>query len=128
MKIARALRRCSTRGPTRPFWPGFWIDVQMKSNQLLGSHVAVVAIMIAGVRIGTKPLGRPGVVVRGLGGLGFALCSGGGSSGLVLLGLGGNTHLGDLEDELVLIDAGREGDALGQRHLAKADSLVDFDE
>ena len=71
------------------------------------------------------PLGRPGVVVGGgLGGLALAL----GGRGLDLLGLDGNAHLRDLEDEFVRIDAGCERDPLGEWHLAEADALVDLGE
>src|SRR4029077_13518499 len=71
------------------------------------------------------PLGRAGLVVGGgLGDLALALdgfC-------LDLLGLDGNAHLRDLEDEFIRIDAGCEHDPLGEWDLGEADALVDLDE
>src|ERR1700730_5945758 len=130
MKTPIALSRCSTSGPTSPLWS--WIDRQTTSNQLLGSQLGVLAIMLApdqlqpatGSESAEVPLRRRGVVVGGgLGDLALALdgfC-------LDLLGLNGNTHLRDLEDEFIRIDTGCEHDPLRKWHLAEADALVDLD-
>src|ERR1035437_703738 len=132
MKIAIALSKCSTSGPTSPLWSCDWIERQTTSNQLLESQVGVLAIIIAAGQWQTPtrsesaavPLGRPGIVVGGLSDLGLTL--GGGCFNL--LGLSGDAHLRDLEHELVRIHAGRERDPLGQRYLTEADALVDLDQ